>query len=138
MHLQEARRVDPAAIDPASGGAAPAALLPAGKGSGAADIALPLAIPFARGFDAFGMGATVVVHLPMADEPADAGLDEVRPVPTALMRPAAPGGRWIVAGLKLLALAVGLCCAYLTVGVLLDVPDGPEPRTSQPLVGPAR
>lgn len=140
MHLQEARRADAARTadaDPDASDAAPSLAATAARGGGAA-AAAGLAIPFARGFDAFGMGATVVVHLPLTDEPAAAGAEEFRAVPADAMRPVEPQAPWIVAGLKLVALAAGLGCAYLAGGWLLGAPAGAGARAPQALVEPAR
>lgn len=133
MHLQEARRSDDAATDPAPAWPAPAGLPPATPSPGGREAAL--AIPFARGFDAAGMGATLVVHLP----PDDAGT-EPRPAPEAGVSAARaePEVPWLVGGLKLLALALGLGAAYLAGLLLFGAPTTAGPADRPALTGPAR
>jgi hypothetical protein len=152
MQLQEARRADEALADPSTTSVAtPSSTSPvpnaatrsaAGHGDGAtawlapgatpvptgtAEAAgsagspdAPLVILVARSFDAFATGPAVRVQL------AQDGAGSAAPAPSVAAVTGAPavepGARWLVGGLKLLALVVGLGGAYLAGLFLLGAP----------------
>lgn len=157
MQLQEARRADEATVDPSTASrATPSSSSPvrdaaarsatgyvdgatawlapgeAPMPTGTAEAAdpagspdAPLVILVARSFDAFTTGPAVRVQwspdvagsaAPAASAAAVTGAPAVE-----------PGARWLVGGLKLLALAVGLGGAYLAGLFLLGAPSEADP-----------
>jgi len=139
MQLQEARRPEGAPSDGLAGGSPlPAVIVDTvAPTRAAAPSTSGLAMPVARGFDALGMGPSVVVYLP--SDPAEAG---PAPEPRLADQASAETGAvdrlpWPVWALKLLALAVALGCAWLAAQFLFGPPaarvtDAPMARVEPP------